>query len=77
MKSAGGDRHDKVIDMTKRTKRYLAWPLALILLLAAVLFCRWAVKAAFPAADSVSGNEEWNLILVNADHHLPRDKNIS
>ena len=65
-----------MISMRNRTKRYLAWPLALILLLAAVLFCRWAVKAAFPAADSGSGSEEWNLILVNADHHLPRDYEV-
>ncbi len=64
MKSAG------VIDMTKRTKRYLAWPLAIILLLAAILFCRWTLKEAFAPAPS---GDEWNLILVNDKHHLPRD----
>ena len=59
--------------MTKRTKRYLAWMLAMILLLAAILFCRWALKEAFePAANS----DEWNLILVNNKHHLPRDYEV-
>ncbi|MBR3391804.1 MAG: M15 family metallopeptidase [Firmicutes bacterium] len=59
--------------MTKRTKRYLAWMLAMILLLAAILFCRWALKEAFePAANS----DEWNLILVNSDHHLPRNYEV-
>ncbi|MBR0375927.1 MAG: M15 family metallopeptidase [Firmicutes bacterium] len=61
--------------MTKRTKRYLAWPLALILLLAAILFCRWAVKAALAPADGADSGE-WNLILVNDKHHLPRDYEV-
>ena len=59
--------------MRKKTKRTLAWLLAMILLLAAILFCRWALKEAFePAANS----DEWNLILVNSDHHLPRDYEV-